>query len=841
MAIAFGAAGSRLLVGTATTSWAVPYPATVNADDLLVLHIVTNGGTVTTPSGWTAVFDETTLTNPKGGLFIKVADGSETGNLTVTVGSTTGNAMMFSYTGVDTTTPQDATATNSTDSTGSTLDTTIPGLTTVTAGAWLVYANGLNSGSTQVTTSNGSGFTERVDHGATGGTGTKGGALYDEPFPTAGATGNRVLTLSAARADWGAMMALRPASGGGSPQTLSPTGAASSEAFGSPSVGANTSTPSTFDDGTADGWTSSTGGAGTTAITNAAAHDGSYGTASDVPAATGDKAGFTRSIGPAQSGTIRGWWKVTTEGASSGSNVPFARLFYGTQRLADVYRQNQQAGANVWLRVVKAIGGSNYYFIPTGYTLPLDTWVYISFTWGLDGIPHLFIDGVEYLNASDAPADFYPAPQIDTAWLGSQEAGNQGAWAIDTVDAIARPTPVAGEIRNEPTLTGEGFGAPSVTISDPPLEIDPTGIATAEAFGTAAISTSLTSSPAGVASAGAFGTPALSTTLATAPTGVASAEAFGAPSISATLQTSPTGIASGQALGSPSLTIPAGLAPTGIASEEAVGTPFILATVQLDPAGIASAEAHGSPDVGLTLDTSVSGIASAEAFGTVVIVLGTDLSPDGLPTGEAFGNPGLTATLDVTPAGVASAEAFGSPGLTIPRAITATGIASAEAFGQPDVTVGPAGTVVSPTGITTGQAFGVPQISGNRTVSLSGIPSLQAFGSPKWSSILVTRPLEVDTGDGLGVPTVHALLTTSPAGIQTKEAFGVPTVEKIVLIVSPAGSVSFEAFGVPRIRGGSTSIPIEMAGTLARPPYSGRIQAPGDTNQTPNRWEGTLG
>lgn len=188
----------------------------------------------------------------------------------------------------------------------------------------------------------------------------------------------------------------------------------------------------TFDDGTSQGWTAQTAGAGTATITAGAAHDGAFGAAGNVPAATVDIANFKRSVGPAQTVTIKGWWRVTTEGAG-GSNVPFARLFSGTQRLADVYRQNAAGGNNVWLRVVKAAGGSNYWFIAVPFTLALNTWVYVEFTWSLTGNPLVKINGTTYLSSANKPADWFAAPSIDTAYLGSQEVGNAGAWNIDTV------------------------------------------------------------------------------------------------------------------------------------------------------------------------------------------------------------------------------------------------------------------------------------------------------------------------------------------------------------------------------------------------------------------------
>lgn len=880
MAIAFGVAGTRCLVGTASSSWAVPYPATVAANDLLVLHIITNGGAVTAPAGWTEVFNEATLTNPRGGLFIKVADGTETGDLSVTVGNSTGNAMIFSYTGVDTTTPQDAAAT-SVENSASTTDSTMPAITTVTADTMLVYANSANSGSTTMTGPAGS--TERVDHGVTGGTGTKAGALYDEAVAATGSTGTRAITLSASRANWGVMMALRPAAGGGpSPQTMSPTGIASTEAFGTPFMGGPTAVYTTFDDGTSEGWTSSTAGAGTTAITSAAAHDGPFGASADVPAATGDKAGFVRTIS-GQQVTVRGWWKVTTEGASSGSNVPFTRVFEGTQRLAGIYRQNAQAGANVWLRVAKAIGGTNYYFIPTGYTLPLDTWVYVSFTWGLDGIPHLFIDGVEYLNASDAPADFYAATQIDTVYLGTHESGNQGAWAMDSVDLITGPLPAASEIHNEPILTGEAFGAPTITISAPP--VSPTGIASAEAFGLPAasttliaspaaiapseavgapsISTALTVSPSGVATAGALGTPSLTATLTASPTGIATAEALGAPSLSATLTVSPggiagaeavgvptvspsitaspAGIATGEALGAPSLSIPIGTSPAGIASGEIFGTPTIGGNLNTFPPGIASAQAFGSPTISNPLPVNPTGIATAEAFGAPSLALGSQITPPGIASAEAIGSPAVSALLAVLPAGVDSSEGFGSPAIYADLLVTqAGGIATAAAFGSPTISAGGPGQTLSPTGIPSAGALGAPFLTWDRTVTPASIVSLEAFGIPRLSTVVVTHPDTIVPSYGMGVPTLQPKLTTAPVGIPGQEAFGVPALEHIVLEVVPTGVPTLESFGAPKLTGGSQATPYEMSGSLPKSTTSGSLLLPGTTFQTPNRWEGIL-
>jgi hypothetical protein len=222
----------------------------VNADDLLVIHIITNGIAVNAPSGWTVVHNEAAVSNPKGGVFIKKAVGGETGTLSVTtVASSTGNAMMFSYTGVDTTNPLDVAAATVSDNVGTDTVTTLPSITTVTANTMLVYANGANSGSATMTGPAGS--TERVDQGALAGTGAKAGALYDEPVAAIGATSTRTITLSAAFKDWGAIMALRPASTGGTPANVDAVVATGTSATPAPSISAGASVAAVASNGIA--------------------------------------------------------------------------------------------------------------------------------------------------------------------------------------------------------------------------------------------------------------------------------------------------------------------------------------------------------------------------------------------------------------------------------------------------------------------------------------------------------------------------------------------------------------------------------------------------------------
>lgn len=579
MPVAYGSAGTRLLVGTAATTWNVPYPASIAQDDLLVLHISSNGGTATTPSGWTEIYRETTLTNPKGGLWIKVASGSESGNLAVTMASSTGNAQMFRYTGVDPTTPQDATAQTYSNSANS--NTVIPAITTVTANTLLIYANAGNSGTVTMTAPG----TERVDHGALGGTGTKAGALYDEAVAGTGSTGTRTITLSAGRANWGAMIALRPASAG--PITATPTGIASAEAFGSPT---------------------------------------------------------------------------------------------------------------------------------------------------------------------------------SVATLTSAPTGIASAETFGTPTSVATLSAVPGGI-----ASAETFGTPTAAYSS--YFASPVGISSSETFGTATAQASLVTQPSGISSAETFGTPTEQAVLVAVPAGIGGSEAFGTPTELATLNASPTGITSAEALGSPTEQSTLVAVPAGIPSAEAFGTPTSSTGNQVQPTGIPSAEALGLPTWAGTLTVTPTGIGSAEAFGTPAATAPTAIQPTGIPSAETFGTPTELGNLNAVPTGIPSGEVVNNPVIILTTSYAPGGIISLEAFGTPTELATLTAQVV---GIVSSEVFGTPSHLGARTVTPTGISSAEAFGTPAEISTLTSTPTGIPSAEALGSPTAIRMFRFYPAGISSAEQFGIP-------------------------------------------------------------------
>lgn len=143
---------------------------------------------------------------------------------------------------------------------------------------------------------------------------------------------------------------------------------------------------------------------------------------------------------------------------------------------------------------------------------------------------------------------------------------------------------------SEVNYTAEDFGGVSATpnaINDLPSSLPivtvegvtmfetqtvlPVGIASAEAWGTAVLNSTVTVSPTGIPSAEAWGTPVVLLAQIIAPTGIPSAEAWGTPALTATVTLSPTGIPSEEAWGTPQLDAFSIIYPVGIASEEAFG------------------------------------------------------------------------------------------------------------------------------------------------------------------------------------------------------------------------------------------------------------------------------
>ncbi|MGZ4659830.1 MAG: DUF4082 domain-containing protein [Arthrobacter sp.] len=226
---------------------------------------------------------------------------------------------------------------------------------------------------------------------------------------------------------------------------------------------------------------------------------------------------------------------------------------------------------------------------------------------------------------------------------------------------------------------------------------------------------------------------------AIAPSGIASAEAFGTATVSGSLAVSPAGIASAEAFGTAAVNVPLTVSPAGIATREAFGSHFMIATLAVSPAGIASAETIGSAAVSATLTVSPNGVTSGEVFGAATITAQggapQTVAPSAIASGEAFGTLTVTTSLEVDPAGITSAAAVGTPGVTVGALVVSpAGIPSPEAFGTAVITQ--TTYTVTPAGIPSATAFGLASVtgalSGHKVARASLAPRrYQAFIPPK--------------------------------------------------------------------------------------------------------------
>lgn len=269
--------------------------------------------------------------------------------------------------------------------------------------------------------------------------------------------------------------------------------------------------------------------------------------------------------------------------------------------------------------------------------------------------------------------------------------------------------------------TGNTFGQASyfsdLTISYTPtsgVTLSPSGIASAETFGTAAASTTLTVSPDGIASAASLGSPVASTTLTATADGIASGEAFGTPAATGYLLATADGIASVEAFGTPAISTVYTASPSGIPSAETLGTPAASGLLTAAPGGISTGESFGTPAASVAFIASPASIDSAETFGTPVMSGTITLSPAGIDSAEAFGTPFATGSpVTATAVGIGTLEAMGVPTANKKITLHPTGIATAAAMGTPGATITPASVIATAVAIASLEVFGTPAASGS--------------------------------------------------------------------------------------------------------------------------------
>jgi myo-inositol-hexaphosphate 3-phosphohydrolase len=186
---------------TAASTLKIPRPAGVAAGDVLVGCVSLTGGTISAttgvPAGWTPLAAVTSLANPKVYGYYKLATTSEPADYTWATSSTTSGGAIVRYSGASGVDISAKSAYGSAASSGS-----VPGVTTTTPSAMLVGCMSVNS--TSVTLTSPTGMSQAAE------TGARRFEIADGNQATAGGSGTKTWTFSAAR-DWaGWLVALRP-------------------------------------------------------------------------------------------------------------------------------------------------------------------------------------------------------------------------------------------------------------------------------------------------------------------------------------------------------------------------------------------------------------------------------------------------------------------------------------------------------------------------------------------------------------------------------------------------------------------------------------------------------
>lgn len=209
-----------------------------------------------------------------------------------------------------------------------------------------------------------------------------------------------------------------------------------------------------FESGDLSKWTTVTQEGDGTFVNSTNFRTGTRGATSTVTANTGSKANLQEALGNANTAVMfAGDWRVRAEGAS-GSNVPFTRAFQGTQRLADIYRNN--IDGKLWARVTQPDGVA-YNFFDLGVTLALNTWANIVWSFDTTGKLYIVVNGTVVYNA--VVANRFAATKIDLAYVGAEHPLQVGTFDVDNMSISAQAVidPTGGESHSYSTTTQTGF------------------------------------------------------------------------------------------------------------------------------------------------------------------------------------------------------------------------------------------------------------------------------------------------------------------------------------------------------------------------------------------------
>lgn len=204
-----------------STSYTLNRPSSVTDGDLMVMAIISevDSGSISVPSGWTTRWSGTWMATNRPFLvaFRVITDiGSEPTSYTASKSSGTARGMILAYRGVDPDNPFDIATDTTNSATATTLS--VPAVTTVTGGAWLLAIGGIAANTNQAGSASTVGYAVR---GYVNGVTSSVGMWTAEKW-VAGGSGSPGIVWSSASsvARFAILTALRPAPAGEEPEPV---------------------------------------------------------------------------------------------------------------------------------------------------------------------------------------------------------------------------------------------------------------------------------------------------------------------------------------------------------------------------------------------------------------------------------------------------------------------------------------------------------------------------------------------------------------------------------------------------------------------------------------------
>jgi len=420
------------------------------------------------------------------------------------------------------------------------------------------------------------------------------------------------------------------------------------------------------------------------------------------------------------------------------------------------------------------------------------------------------------------------------AWSNSYSQRSGGS-ASSTSSWAEKDAPTYGvDINSSVTWTTARSATASTILLSTTQPVSPTGLASAEAWGTAVKSgPAVTASPTGLASAEAWGAASLSGGLTVGPIPITSGEVWGAVTITGGYTVSPAGIASALTFTTSTVTTNLSANPnfevdvSGWSAYVGVAAPSRVTGDSFSGAGRLQAVGNG----GSTYPRVTSQFAAApgEVYSISARIRADGVVPSsaGLNIKPLTGATEISGQVDTTApwAPDALGYVYITSSVTIPAggdgfrvnvgARYSSSLTSAGSIGVDEVLVVKSGTLgnyfdgSSPTEIGVGRTAtyawtgtanaststqtvvtGVG-VSGLLTVSPTGISTAEVFGV----LYVPVTPLAIASGEAFGTAAISVgPYTASPTGIASGEAFGFLFITGNVT-VSPVGIGTAEAFG----------------------------------------------